>query len=82
LVAVTRATGLHWSRDAFYRSSDLWLFIGSELVAALAGLLLAWAVVPGARVRNAFGLFLAAILLVGFRYAGMALLPAVIGLGQ
>lgn len=64
-----------------HMGQGLWLFLALELVAAILGLLVAWAVVPGAHVRSVFGLLVAAVLLVGFRYAGMALIPAVMRLG-
>ena len=58
----------------------LWLALAIEFISTMLLLLLAWAVVPRAHIKNAFGLVLATVLIVVFRHVG-SLVVGSTGLG-
>jgi hypothetical protein len=47
--------------------------LGTEFIATMVGLLLAWAFVSGTRIKSTFGLILAAVLVVVFAYGAQML---------
>jgi hypothetical protein len=58
--------------STFY--TQLLLSLAAGVIASSVSLLIAWAIVPGARIKNVFGLVVAAILIVVFNYGAHMLI--------